>query len=152
MLRYFILITLFLPLAVTAQEYLGKTKPELRKELKEYTSTSGKAQLLTETDSTIVILPKEDAIRPVTYIYSFDKAGKCNFEKVTTSCKECFEESLQYVLAKKQYEWKKINENQYASKYEAHLMLELPPDDGIYYFTIFPMNWSREMYDLLLKN
>lgn len=152
MLRYLFLVTFLLPLTTNAQDYLGKIKSVLRKELREYTSGSGKAQVLSETDSTLVVSPKADAIRPVTYIYSFDNNGKCNFEKIITSCKECFEETLQIVLGKKQYEWKKINENQYASKYEARLLLELPPDEGQYYFTIFPMNWTREMYELMLKN
>ncbi|HUR65237.1 MAG TPA: hypothetical protein VMZ03_02700 [Chitinophagaceae bacterium] len=152
MLRYLFLISLFLPLTMTAQEYLGKTRAELRTELHKYTTTSGKAQILTETDSTLVISPKDDAIRPVTYIYSLDKKGKCIYEKIITTCKECFEESLQLVLSKNQYEWKKINENQYVSKYDAHVLLELPPDDNLYYLTIFPMNWTRELYELMLKN
>jgi hypothetical protein len=68
MLRYLLVVSLLFPLTAIAQDYLGKTKSALRKELKEYTSGSRKAQVLSETDSTLVVSPKADAIRPVTYI------------------------------------------------------------------------------------
>jgi hypothetical protein len=61
-------------------------------------------------------------------------------------------EELNKVLEKKGYQWKKINENQYISSFSDQLLIELPVEKKEFYFTIYRAQWSREVYDILIKN
>lgn len=108
-------------------------------------------RLVSETDSTLtfIISNRTDS---VTYSLGFDENKKCFSERIITGCDACFTKQLNSVLKSKEYNWEKINENQYVSDFASYLMIEIPPENTEYSFTILRMTWSRELYDLLMEN
>lgn len=153
MLKSFILLLLFFPLAASSQKYIDKARADVKKELEKYVSDNKTIHpLLTETDSTLVLAVNDPAAQPVSFIYGIDeKTGKCDYQKTVASCDSCYKKYLKNLLDQKTYGWKKINENQYVSKYAFQLMLELPVEDKDYSFTLFKAQWSKELYDILTK-
>jgi hypothetical protein len=136
-----------------SQNYINKTKAQVKKELNEYISKNDSLNAtVSETDVAIVLVIKGPKTLPADFIYRFDKAGKCISEKVVAGCDSCFTKYFQAVLDRKKYEWKKINENQYISGFAAKMMIELPPDSKNYSFVILRTDWSKQMYDLLRGN
>jgi DUF1680 family protein len=85
------------------------------------------------------------------YTYIFDKKGKCNQEKIESSCPSCFSSNLQTILDIKKYHWKKINENQYVSDFESKLMIELPTEKNVFAISVLRMDWTRVLYDILME-
>jgi hypothetical protein len=53
------------------------------------------------------------------------------------------------LLAKEKYVWKKINENQYISKFEDKIMIELPTENKSNSITIIRTDWTKILYDIL---
>jgi hypothetical protein len=136
-----------------SQNYINKTKAQVKKELNEYISKNDSLNAtVSETDVAIVLVIKGPKTLPADFIYRFDKSGKCISEKVIAGCDSCFTKYFQAVLDRKKYEWKKINENQYISGFAAKMMIELPPDSKNYSFVILRTDWSKQMYDLLRGN
>lgn len=150
MLRYNLLLLLLFPLSSLAQDKLGKTKAVLKEEL---TITAGKTgMVLVETDSTLEFSSRDmKALDAKVFIYGFDSAGICNTEKFITDCKNCFEKQLHLLIDQPRYQWKKINENQYVSRFEDRLLLEVAPDTDQYFFTLFRAVWTKEFYDILIS-
>ena len=67
-----------------------------------------------------------------------------------TGCDSCIKKWLRATLRIGKYGWKKINENQYISKYEYKMMIELPVNPGEHYYTILRMDWSKTLYGILV--
>ncbi len=152
MLRILILLMILSPVASLSQEYINKTRIQVKKELKNYETAEGIGKTtVTETDSTVLFSIRKSGASPTGFKYAFDKKGKCISEKVEAGCDSCLVKYLQEVLAKEKYHWKKINENQYVSDYASKLMIELPPEKNIRYFKILRMDWSKELYDILME-
>ena len=150
MIRTLLLLAGIFPLSVFAQQYINQAKTAVRTLLQKEIQTTGTIKVITETDSTLVLSPKiTEKGKEVTWTYGFNNEGRCHFEKFTTLCRECYERSLQSVIAIKTHQWKKITENQYVSKFADKLLLEISPEDNEYHFTIFRANWTKEMYDML---
>jgi hypothetical protein len=59
---------------------------------------------------------------------------------------------LKRILDKKNFDWKKLNENQFISKFEDRLLIELPVDEKDLSFSIFKAEWTKEIYDLMKGN
>lgn len=136
-----------------SQNYINKTKAQVKKELNEYISKNDSLNAtVSETGTAIVLVIKGPKTLPADFIYRFNKAGKCISEKVVAGCDFCFNKYFQAVLDREKYEWKKINENQYISGFAAKMMIELPPDSKNFSFTILRTDWSKQMYDLLKGN
>ena len=139
-----------LSLSGFSQNYMNKTKAQVKKELTEYAAKNDSLNVtISETDTAIVLAIKGSNTLPADFIYRFDKAGKCMSEKVITDCDSCLNKYFQAVLALKKYEWRKINENQYISGFAARMLIELPADSKDYYFTILRTDWSKQMYNSL---
>ena len=133
-----------------SQNYINKSRAQVKKELNEYTIRNDSLNAsITETDTAIVLSVKGKETLVADFIYRFDKAGKCMSEKVITDCDSCFTKYFQAVLNRKKYEWRKINENQYISSFAAKMLIELPADSKDFYFTILRTDWSKQMYNLL---
>ena len=149
MKKVFLLI-LFLAaaqLGLTAQEYINKKKGEVITMLKiKYQQTP----LSVLTDTVKMKLENTFAM-PFDYIFTFDKTGRCKSETIITRCDSCLTGLLQKVLDLKKFEWNKINENQYISKFEEKLMIELPAENYDHSFSIFKVEWTKVLYELLLK-
>ncbi len=100
---------------------------------------------------TVKVIPADSRATDPVFIYLFDESGRCKSETIITRCDSCLSRLLQAALAQKKYEWKKINENQYISKFEDKLMIELPPENPDHSFSFLRVDWTRELYDLLIK-
>ena len=150
MTRITLICFLLLSVQGFSQNYINKTKAQVKKELDTYVlKNAGLTPSVAETDSSIELSVKGLSSLPTNFTYRFDKTGKCNTEKVTTFCDSCYTKSLEAVLANKQYQWKKINANQYVSNFASRMLIELALDNKDFSFIILRTDWSKEMYDLL---
>ena len=153
MIRTLALVLLLLPMSLPAQSLVSKSRTELKKELDKFVeANSGKSPKLTESEKSLTLSIMSPGTKQVSHVFSFDPAGICSAEKIIAACDSCLKEELNRVLEEKNYEWKKINENQYISKFADQLLIELPVDNKDFYFTIFRAQWTKEVYDILLKN
>jgi hypothetical protein len=143
-----IIALLLLPAVGFCQEYLNRlhadVMADIRKHKKEIT-------VVTETDSLVSVTAKEKNGNPVSYLYRFDKLGNCISERVTTACDPCYQDLLETQLRSEKYAWTKINENQFVSKFEYKMTIELPVEKNEHYFIILRTDWNRALYDLLIK-
>ncbi len=148
-----VLLLLLLPATGFTQNFIGKNKAQVKKELQRQLVKSDSLIIsLTDNDSILVFSSKENKGLPTEFVYRFDSKGKCKSEKMTVGCDSCFKKSLKAVLENKKFGWKKINEHQYVSKYEARMMIDLPADNYNFYFTVLQTEWTPEMYILLTGN
>ncbi len=154
MRRIIFIFLLQLPVAAFSQKYFDLPKSEVKKELEKYVLDNKTINpVLSETESTLVLAVNDPAAQPASFIYGFDKiTGKCNSRKTVAACDSCYKKYLDNLLAQKNYQWKKINENQYVSKFADRLLLELRVDDNDYTFTLLKTEWTKELYDILLKD
>ncbi|MBC7875441.1 MAG: hypothetical protein H7Y01_15680 [Ferruginibacter sp.] len=151
--RVFIVLLLLFPLTGYCQNFIGKTRTRVIKELQHQVAKNDSLTItLTENDSVVIYSIKGPAVLPADFIYGFDKSGKCRSEKVVAGCEACFNKYLQNALDNKRYKWKKINENQYISTYAARMMIELPPENKDFSYTVLSTEWTKELYTMLKGN
>ena len=148
-----ILFLLLLPIAGFSQNFIGKSKPYLKKFLQKQIKKNDSLNItLTDNDSVLLYSIKPGKVLPADFIYGFNKSRKCQWEKIIAGCDSCFNKFLKAVLDKKRYEWKKINENQYVSKYASRMMIELPADNKDFSYTILKTGWNKYLYKQLSGN
>jgi hypothetical protein len=144
---------LLLSFSAFSQNFINKTKKQVKKELTEYiTRNDSLNATLNETDTAITLTIKGTKTLAADFIYRFDKTGKCKSEKVMSSCDSCLNKYLAAALARKNYEWRKINGNQYISNFASRMLIELPGDTNNFSYIILRTDWSKQMYDLLTGN
>jgi hypothetical protein len=152
-MRPLALLFLLLPLNLFAQEHLGKSRTEVVSSLKKFVANNPSMEpKLNETDSTIDLTVKDPKFLTTSFSYTFDSTGTCVIEKVRSACDACRGYWLKAVLDKKDYDWKKINGNQYISKFTNQVLIEIPIEDKDYTFMMFKAQWSKEMYDMLINH
>lgn len=142
---YLLLILLLVSHAADAQTILGKSREEIEKKLQERYSKDS----LYSTDSTISHSPFPDNQSFLKYTYHFSPAGKFRWLTVASSSDSLFRATRDRVLSEKKYRWKKINGNQYVSKYSKKLLFETDPDIKKNSFKIIRTSWKRKTYRLL---
>jgi hypothetical protein len=148
-----ILFLLLLPAAGFSQNFIGRSKAQVKKILQKQILKNDSLDItLTDDDSVLHYSIKAGKTLPADFIYGFTKSGKCQSEKIIALCDSCFNKFLKNVLSQKRYDWKKINENQYVSKYAARMMIELPQENTDFYYTILKTDWNKNMYKLLTGN
>lgn len=148
-----ILLLLLLPATGFSQNLIGRSKAQVKKILQKQILKNDSLDItLTDNDSLLIFSIKAGKTLPADFIYGFNKLGKCQSEKVIAGCDSCFNKFLKNVLYQKKYDWKKINENQYVSKYAARMMIELPPENKDFSYTILKTDWNKNMYKLLKGN
>lgn len=140
-----------MPGAGFGQQFIGQEKSTVKKELSHSAKKDDQARI-SINDTSLVYHYQDAASGPVDRIYSFDKTSKCISEKSVAGCENCYVHLLQSVLEQKKYEWKKLNENQYISKYSESLMLELPHENNEFTFTVFKIELNKELYKVLTGN
>lgn len=138
---------LLLPSILFAQVHINKTKKQVIESNKE-----GKNSINSETDTTLHLKTGGPGCNPVSIIYHFDKEGKCDNELFITGSDNCFTKYLDKVLAVKKYNWKKINENQYISDFASRMVIEIPPENKEWAFTVLRVAWTKQLYDMLTGN
>jgi hypothetical protein len=148
-----ILFVLLMPVCGFTQNNIGKYKKQVKKYLQGQIKRNDSLTItLTDNDSLLTFSIKAGKTLPADFIYGFNKNGKCQMEKVIAGCDSCFNKFLKNVLSQKKYDWKKINENQYVSKYNTRMMIELPPENKDFSYTILKTDWNKNMYKLLTGN
>lgn len=151
MTRFCLFLLLSLPAFSFGQRYMNVTKSDLRDSLAAtIEKKDGVISSLKETKEELVYTTKGPGNEQTEIIYSFDSTGKCIREKVTASCDSCIYKKLQSILNIQSYKWKKINENQYVSRFEDRLMIELSINKEEHSFYIHRMEWTQLLYDILL--
>lgn len=147
MKRTFLPFLLILPSILNAQVNISKTKKQIIESKKE-----GKISITSETDSTLHLKVDSSGYIPVNLFYHFNKEGKCDSEQVITGSGSSFTKYLDMVLGIKKYYWKKINENQYISDFHSAMIIEIPPENKEWSFTILYVSWTKQLYDMLTEN
>ena len=153
MFRSIIVPLLLVPSLSFAQLYINKTKSQVKEEIgKNFFGKDNISATISETDSSLVMKVRGKGTTEADYTYNFDSSGKCNTEKTVTWCDSCHEKLLQNVFAMKKYGWKKINANQYVSKFSEGMLLGTHVANSLYSFSIVRTNLNKKMYKFLLDN
>ena len=145
-----VLFLYLLPVTCFSQNFIGKNKTQVKKNLQRQIVKHDSITItLTDNNSVIVYSVKAGKESPADFVYGFDKSGKCRLEKIIAGCDSCYKKFLQTALGQKKYEWKKINENQYISKYAARMMIELPAEIKDFSYIILKTEWTKKLYSIL---
>lgn len=153
MKRLFIIFLLIASYPAIAQKYLDKTKTEITQSLKTKNKESKTpVQFSHDTAGTLTFPVQVPGRSAADLSLFFDEKDKCVAERITVKCDSCLAPWLNPVLATTNYKWTRINENQYVSDFNSRLMLELPPDGKKNSYKLMRMDWTKELYELLMKN
>ncbi|HRE38418.1 MAG TPA: hypothetical protein PK092_08225 [Chitinophagaceae bacterium] len=151
MTRLYLFLLLFLPAISFGQRYMNFTKSALKDSLAaKNEKKKGVTTSLKDTKDDLIYTIKGPGTDQTDIIYSFDSLGRCLREKVIAGCDTCIHSKLQSILNIQSYKWKKINENQYVSRFEDRLMIELSVNKQEHSFYIHRMEWTQLLYDILL--
>lgn len=151
MTRFFLFLLLLLPAISFGQRYMNYTKSELKDSLTaKIEKKDGVTSSIKDKKDELIYTSGGPGDQQTEIIYSFDSLGKCIREKVIASCDTCIYVKLQSILSIQSYKWKKINENQYVSRFEDRLMIELSVNKQEHSFYIHRMEWTQLLYDILL--
>ena len=148
---FIIVIALFLSSNSYCQKdnnLTGYSKASLKKTLEKYMQeTDLKSSYIHETDTTLLLSIRDAGVSEVDFYYHFDKTGKCDVEKKLTKCTSCLAGYLKAVLKDKEFNWIKINEQLYLSKYSKKRKVEIVDDQASCpYIKITRVNWRRPEY------
>jgi hypothetical protein len=151
MTRIILFLLLLLPVVSFGQQYMNYTKTALRDTLTaKIEKNNGIITTIKDTRDGLIYTTKGPGTEKTEIIYSFDSLGKCMREKVVAGCDTCIYAKLQSILNIGGYKWKKINENQYVSRFEDRLMIERSINKQEHSFYIHRMEWTQLLYDILL--
>lgn len=152
MQKSFLLLLFLFPVLSYSQININKSRSSIKKETLKFQKQNPLFTItLSETDSTILI---SEATPEKTFkenLLHLNKTGICKSETINFNCDSCYKNELERILLIEKYSWKKINENQYISKFEENLLLELPTEDKSKKISIIWMDWNKILYDLLLS-
>ena len=109
--------------------------------------------MLRQQKKELSLVTSNDKGQAVKYTYLFDDStGLCFQQIVQSSCQSCYQQILNELVSQKDYEWKRINESQYVSRFSDYLMIEMQETEKDFSFTLIKTAWTRELYDLMLRN
>lgn len=153
-MRLIFFILFFLPLSLFSQQYIDKSRDYVKKELGKYVAANKAIKpVLEEKGSSIVLTINNPAAQTAVFTYQFDEVtGLCNYQKTISPCDSCYKKYLQKLLELKRYEWKKINESQYVSRFSDYLLIELQTEGDEQSFTLLKTQWTKELYEMMQKN
>lgn len=142
-----ILLCLLPVMGAFSQAYLGHPKSTVRSGLKRYIKTHGLTNsLITEQGDTITLRINDPATQPATFRYIFDEGHWCIAEQ-KTSCDKCVAELLKTILATEKYEWVKINETTYVSKYSKKRKVQVTDGENGKCVEIAKIKWGKIEYE-----
>lgn len=152
MFKYLLIFVGIIPLASSGQESIGKPKEVVKSELETWKkANAGSFPGISDGGSTISLAIKDPGYGQVRFIYTFDKSKTCISIKTIALNDSARNNYLNNMLEKKEYEWVKLNGNQYISKFSDKLMIELPGDPKNHSVTVYRAEWNQEIYNMLLK-
>lgn len=151
MTRFYLMLLLISPIVSYGQQFMNYDKSAIRDSLLSVRQKkAGIKSNITESKNELIYTIKGQGKEKTEIIYSFDSLGKCNREKISGDCDTCISAKLQSILRIDTYGWKKINENQYVSRFEDRLMIELSVNKNDHSFYIHRMSWTQILYDILV--
>lgn len=150
MQKTILLLLLIFPILAYSQININKTKAEVKKEIAQFKKSNTSYTVSTsETDSTFTIIKTDADKNQEKILLEFDRDGRCQSQLHTFNCDQCYKQQLEELLGIELYKWEKLNENQYISKFEARLMIELPTENKKNTINIIRTDWSKVIYDML---
>ena len=145
-----LLLFIIFPLLAYSQININKTKAEIKKEIAKFKkSTPAFSVTVSETDSTLTTIKKAANKNKEEALLEFDKTGKCRSELRIFNCDQCFKKELETLLGLEKYKWEKLKENQYISKFEEKLLIELPTENKTNTIRIIRTDWNKVLYDIM---
>ncbi len=148
MRRVLLLCCLLLPVSLAfSQKFIGLSKRAVRQKLK---TASLRNSPIESNDQYVVLHIKDSTFQPASFYYYFDKDGKCYQERRVSFCDSCYLKYRNELLARKKYEWVKVNDTVYVSKFSRKRTLELHPNQYDKTLDLFKTSWKREEYEQLL--
>lgn len=118
-------VTLFFVGICSAQGFVNLNKAESRSYLAKFSDKEKLQTISGETDSTLTFLIRDSAKQNFDLVLHFDTQGKCDKETRTLSCDSCYQKMVAATLSNKKYQWRKVNERTYVSKYSKGLVLTM---------------------------
>lgn len=154
MMRYLLLFFFLIPTFVSSQSRLGKSREELIIELQQQAKSNQSPKPEFDKKKNRLVLPGKDSSgQRIRYEYAFDeKNGFCITEMTISACEACVQNALKDLLTQSVYEWKKINESQYVSRFEDFLLIEWQQTGNEFSFTLIKTAWTRELYNMMKEN
>jgi hypothetical protein len=139
------IVTLFLLGTIHAQGFINLNKTGSKKYLAKFSTKEKLQTATTETDSTLTFLIRDSAKQNLDLLLHFDALGKCYKETRVLSCDSCYQKMVNNTLSNKTYQWKKVDDKTYVSKYSKGLVLTLLAD-GAFSFVIQRSGLGRKEY------
>lgn len=144
------IVTLFLLGTAQAQGFINLSKTGSKNYLAKFSAKEKLQTATTETDSTLTFLIRDSAKQNLDLVLHFDASGKCYRETRVLSCDSCYQKMLNNTLSNKRYQWKKVDDKTYVSKYSKGLVLTLLAE-GNFSFVIQRSELGRKEFRRLGK-
>lgn len=147
-----LILMLMLPFSLSAQDLIGKSRTAVKQwNQKDYLFNDTTKFTLTETDSTLIFYVKDNPFQEK-WIFEFDNNGLCKLESFHTRSLQQFTAARDKALRKKAYQWRSLNLNQYISKFEKNILLEMQETDKVYSISFIRTSLDKRLYDILVGN
>ncbi len=152
MKKQLLLVLLLLPVcAAFSQSMIGHTRSVVRTHLKRYIRqhnfTNSKIE---ERADTMLLNVKEKDLAAVEFRYIFNANRWCIAEQKTTCCEQCMSTLMTDILGSKRFEWNKINDSTYISKFSKKRLIKVTQTNETKRVDIHKIKWSRQQYETLL--
>jgi len=139
------IVTLFLLGIAHAQGFINLNKTGSKNYLAKFSAKEKLQTATAETDSTLTFLIRDSAKQNLDLLLHFDALGKCYKETRVLSCDSCYQKMVNNTLSNKTYQWKKVDDQTYVSKYSKGLVLTLLAE-GTFSFVIQRSELGRKEY------
>jgi len=139
------IVTLFLLGIAHAQGFINLNKTGSKNYLAKFSAKEKLQTATAETDSTLTFLIRDSAKQNLDLLLHFDALGKCYKETRVLSCDYCYQKMVNNTLSNKTYQWKKVDDKTYVSKYSKGLVLTLLAE-GTFSFVIQRSELGRKEY------
>lgn len=141
-----------LAFSVSAQDYVGLSVKEAQRRLKKETRSQQPAQrsippFAASQETLSGVLSSSTDLQ-----LACDSTGVCYAEHYLCADEPSALQRVRKILAKKEYGWQALNENQYVSSMERQRLLEIYRQDSFWVVQVLTTDWSPLQYRLLFSN
>ncbi|MDF2192868.1 hypothetical protein [Paraflavitalea sp. CAU 1676] len=147
------LLLVVLCLVVAAQasaQYIGKTRTATLRALRSSVKFHKyKGDPIEQGEHTVAMHIDDSSWYRTSFYYDFNKKGKCFRERVTTYCDTCFRKYRGDRLDKKRFDWIKVTDSLYVSKFSKQRMLETHQNGEERTIELTKIEWNQSEYDQL---
>jgi hypothetical protein len=104
---------------------------------------------ITETDSTIISKLEKAGNKDV-WIFEFDKKVIVRWKPILQVLKKKYLTIRDEALKKKSYGWIDLNLNQYISKFDKNILMEMQVIDQLYSISFIKTGLDKKLYEILV--